>query len=89
MKRGLGAIWKDKKRSEAEGYHQRQTKRRQSGNDAGEFFEGKNSGEKSVSSRRTCLKETTTTRSCKTGSDFSYNAAAMKTLIDRLLPKKS
>ena len=55
----------------------------------GSFFEGKNSGEKSVSSRRTCHKETTTTRSCKTGSDFSYNAAAMKTLIDRLLPKKS
>lgn len=33
--------WSDlerQKKSEAEGYHRRQTKRRQSGNDAGEFF---------------------------------------------------
>lgn len=40
-------------------------------------FWKKNREGKWVLSRRTCLKETTvTTRSCQTGSDFSYNAAA-------------
>ena len=77
MKRGHGAIWTDKKNIWSWGWLREADQMMVEWKWCSEVFEGKNREGKWVSSRRTCLKETTlTTRSCQTGSDFSYNAAA-------------
>ena len=70
-KRGLGAIWKDKKRSEAEGYHRRQTKRRQSGNDAGPFLKEKTAGENQFRAEELALKKQQLQEAARRGQIFA------------------
>ena len=77
MKRGHGAIWTDKENIWSWGWLREADQMTVEWKWCSEVFEGKNREGKWVLSRRTCLKETAvTTRSCQTGSDFSYNAAA-------------
>lgn len=54
-----------------------------SGNDAVEFLKEKTEKENEFRAEELALETTPTTRSCQTGSDFSYNAVAATTITDK------